>query len=87
MISHYPVPRTVINIDPEDKRWLDHEARQRHMPMTELVRQAVRAYRVRAETLSRSDLQGALSRTSGIWRSGDGLAHQDRLRKEWNREP
>ncbi len=81
------MPRTVINLDPEDKRWLDHEARQRRVPMTELVRQAVRAYRVRAETLSKPDLQAALAHTAGIWRAGDGLAHQNRLRKEWDRQP
>lgn len=79
------MPRTVISLDIEDKRWLDREARQRHLPMTELVRQAVREYRVRSETLSKPDLQSALSRTSGIWRKGDGLAYQNRLRDEWGR--
>jgi len=81
------MPRTVINIDLEDKRWLDREARQRHVPMTELVRQAVRAYRVRAEALSKPNLLAALSSTSGIWQGGDGLAHQNRLREEWARKP
>ncbi len=79
------MPRTVINIDPDDKRWLDREARQRHVPMTELVRRAVRAYQVRAETLLKPELQAALSSTSGIWQGGDGLEHQNWLRKEWDR--
>ncbi len=81
------MPRTVINIDSEDKRWLDREARQRHVPMTELVRQAVQSYRVRAETLSKPDLQTALSSTFGIRQGGDGPEHQNRLRKEWDRKP
>lgn len=79
------MPRTVISIDPEDKRWLDREARRRNVPMTELVRQAVRNYRVRAESLARPDLQTALTRTSGIWRDDNGLSYQQRLRKEWDR--
>jgi len=81
------MPRTVINIDSDDKRWLDREARQQHVPMTELVRRAVRAYRGRAEALSKPDLQAALSSTSGIWQGRDGLEHQNRLRKEWDRKP
>lgn len=80
------MPRTLINLDPEDKAWLDQEARARHVPMTELVRQAVRAYRVRAESMNRPDLQSALSRTAGIWRTGDGLAYQRRMRAEWDRD-
>lgn len=81
------MPRTVISIDPDDKRWLDHEARERHVSMAELVRQAIRSYRVRTEALSKPDLQGALDRTAGLWRAGDGLAYQRQLREEWNRRP
>lgn len=81
------MPRTLINLDPEDKKWLDREARARHIPMTELVRRAVRAYRTRQESLDKPDLQTALAHTAGIWRSEDGLAHQNRLREEWDKRP
>jgi len=53
------MPRTVINIDSEDKRRLDREA------------------------LS----PGWISSKSGIWQRGDGLEHQNRLRKERDRKP
>lgn len=76
--------RTLINLDPDDKAWLDREARTRHVPMTELVRQAVRAYRVREESLGRHKLQYLLRETAGIWHHGDGLEYQQRLRDEWN---
>jgi hypothetical protein len=79
------MPRTVINLDPKDKAWLDREAKVRRVSMTELVRQAVRAYRIRQESLDRPNLQQVLARTGGIWRSGDGLAYQRRLREEWDR--
>jgi hypothetical protein len=77
--------RTIVNIDPDDKLWLDREAKRRHVPMTELVRQALREYRVRSTSLTQPDLQATLVRTAGIWRGGDALAYQKRLRKEWDR--
>jgi len=79
------VPRTLINLDAEDKDWLDREARARRVPMTELVRQAVQAYRIREESQTRLTLQDALQHTAGIWRAGEGLGYQRRLRKEWDR--
>lgn len=75
--------RTLINLDPEDKAWLDRMARDRRVPMTELVRQAVRAYRVREESHGQERLQHAIRETRGIWRAGDGLAYQQQLRNEW----
>ena len=77
------MPRTLINLSPDDKRWLDREAKARHLPMTELVRQAVRDYRSREESRTRPSLRSALEQTAGIWRSGDGLAWQRRIRGEW----
>ncbi len=34
------MPKTLVNLDPSDKAWLDREARRQNMPMTELVRRA-----------------------------------------------
>ena len=50
--------------------------------MTELVRQAVHAFRIREE--SRPSLNETLKRTSGIWRGRDGLEYQKRIREEWS---
>jgi len=79
------MPRTLINLDPEDKAWLDREAKARHVPMTELVRQAVRGYRLAQERRQPPRLRDSLQRTAGLWRQGDGLAWQERLRSEWER--
>lgn len=76
--------RTLINLDPDDKAWLDREAQARNLPMTELVRQAVHGYRIRHESHGLTDLQAALRRTAGIWRHGDGLDYQHRVRDEWD---
>jgi predicted transcriptional regulator len=84
-IVRLQMTRTLINLDPEDKLWLDRLARTRHVPMTALVREAVHEYRVRLESREHPGLVEALSRTAGIGQTGDGLARQDRLRREWNR--
>ena len=76
------MPRTMVNLDGEQKAWLDRQAALRGVAMTELVRQAVRAFRVREE--SRPSLNETLKRTSGIWRGRDGLEYQKRIREEWS---
>jgi hypothetical protein len=73
--------RTVISLDEDDKRWLDRLAEREGVPMTELVRRAVRLYRRQAPTEGRS-LDELLQVTSGLWKRGDGLQYQRRLRRE-----
>jgi hypothetical protein len=80
------MPKTLINLDPDDKAWLDREAKRQRLPMTELVRQAVRSYRLREQARRRPTLREALARTAGLWTHGDGLGWQQRLRDEWDRE-
>lgn len=76
--------RTLINLPDDDKEWLAREARSRHLPMAELVRAAVRNYRMQQENQDHPSLQATLARTRGLWRRGDGLAWQQRLRGEWD---
>jgi hypothetical protein len=71
--------RTVISLDPKEKKWLDEEAKRSGKPMTEVVRIAIRYMREEKEK-SFDDL---LHQTSGTWREGDGLAYQRRVRSEW----
>jgi hypothetical protein len=78
--------RTLVNLNPEDKAWLDREAKRRRVPMTELVRQAVHGYRLREESLGQAGLQHVLRDTAGIWRCGDGLEYQRALREEWDEQ-
>lgn len=76
--------RTLVNIDQDDKAWLDREAKARCVPMTELVRQAVHGYRLREESEGAEALSLALRDTAGIWRRGDGLEYQREVRDEWD---
>ena len=76
--------RTIVNISPEDKRWLDQQAKHRRVSMTSLVSEAVHEYRLRQEGLDQPDLDTILEKTAGIWAQGDGLNWQQSLREEWN---
>ena len=74
--------RTVVSLDEDDKRWLDRRAGQEGVSMTELIRRAVRLLRGQTAEDYRS-LEQLLAATSGIWKHGDGLEYQNRLRDEW----
>lgn len=73
--------RIVIDLDPDQKAWLDHQAALRGVAPAELVRRAIREFRAREE--SRPSFKQALARSAGIWRGEDGLDYQRRLRAEW----
>jgi predicted kinase len=75
--------RTVISLDPEDKRWLDRKAKEERTTMTEVVRRAIRMMREEEEKPSFREI---LERSRGTWKHGDGLEYQIRMRKEWDRE-
>jgi predicted nucleic acid-binding protein len=49
----------VVAFSKDDKEWLDEEARRQRVPMTELVRRAVRAWRSQQEAASTPTLQHA----------------------------
>jgi hypothetical protein len=75
--------RTIVSFDSNDKAWLDHQAKSAHVPMTEIVRQAVHHYRKVLETKKSPDMLTLLEKTAGIWRNGDALKYQENLRGEW----
>ncbi|ANM30468.1 hypothetical protein ABI59_14160 [Acidobacteria bacterium Mor1] len=74
--------RTVISLEQADKDWLDARASEEGVPMTELIRRAVRLLREHNK-LSRPERDELLKRTSGIWKHEDGLDYQERIRGEW----
>lgn len=74
--------RTLISLDDDDKRWLDAQAASEGVPMTEIIRRAVKALR-HEKRRQRPDLDDLLRKTSGIWKKGDGLEYQKRIRREW----
>ena len=76
--------RTVISLDRESKEWLDRRAIEENLSMAELIRTAVQRYREeKGETAPSID--ELLKQTSGIWKAGDALVYQRRVRKQWQR--
>jgi hypothetical protein len=82
LISEVLMVRTVISLEDADKDWLDRRASEEGIPMTELIRRAVRLLRAHNQ-LQRPEWDDLLARTSGIWKHGDGLECQERMRGEW----
>lgn len=76
------MPRTVISLEVADKLWLDKRASSEGVPMTEIVRRAIRAYRT--DSRPRTPLK-KLAKLRGSWQRGDGLAYQQAMREEWGR--
>jgi len=77
--------RTLISLEAEDKAWLDRVARSERIPMTRLVRRAIRRLRQEQEAAPQG-FERLLRETAGSWKAGDGLAYQRRARAEWDRE-
>jgi len=75
--------RTIVSLDEDDERWLDDEAARQGVPMTEVIRRAVK--RLRSEGERTVDFERLLAATRGIGTGEDGLAVQRRLRDEWER--
>jgi len=69
----------ILSIEEQDKSWLEKRAREEGVSMAELVREALR----RMRKGDQASLDQALKATQGIWRDGDGLRYQRRLRREW----
>ena len=76
--------RTVISLPDQQKAWLDQQAAARRVSMSSLIRQAVSEFRRRERRRAKTPFSEVLARTAGIWRAGDGLEYQQRIREEWS---
>ena len=76
--------RTIISIPEDEKRWLDSYGKRQRVSSAEIIRRAIKEYRVRK---SEKGLAAVLRETAGTWTSikGDTRDHLDTLRKEWER--
>lgn len=72
--------RTIITISDDDKSWLESYSKTTGVPMAEIVRTAIKRLR---QQESESVYHALLQQTRGIWKKGEGLAYQERLRSEW----
>lgn len=72
--------RTIITISQEDKLWLECYSSASGISMAEAIRRAIKRLK---DQQSQSAYQGLLVQTCGIWKKGDGLRYQQKLRSEW----
>jgi hypothetical protein len=71
--------RIILSIEEQEKSWLERKAREDGVSMSEVVRKAVQ----RMREADQGKLDRILKATSGIWRGGDGLRYQRKIRREW----
>ena len=73
--------RTIITISEEDKRWLESYSSLNRVSVAEAIRQGIRKLK-EAELFD--NYQTLVQRTKGLWKKGDGLNFQKKIRAEWN---
>ena len=72
--------RTIITISEKDKAWLESFSKARGISMAEAVRRGIAQLRKREE---KNTYRTVVKETRGIWKKGDGLTYQEKLRSEW----
>jgi len=72
--------KTRITISDDEKSWLESYSRVRGISMAEAIRKAITRLR---EQEGQSMYQSLVAQTQGIWKEGDGLEYQNKLRSEW----
>ena len=72
--------RTIITISEKDKAWLESFSKARGISMAEAIRRGIAQFKEREE---KNTYRTLVEETSGIWKKGDGLAYQEKLRSEW----
>jgi hypothetical protein len=77
--------RTIVSIPEDEKKWLESQGRRLRISSAEIIRRAIREYRLKE---SKRSLAGVLRETAGRWTSvkGDTRDYVDALRREWERK-
>ena len=73
--------RTIITLSEEDKRWLESYSSLNRVSVAEAIRQGIRKLK-EAELFE--NYQTLVQRTKGLWKKGDGLNFQNKIRAESN---
>ena len=72
--------RTIITISEKDKAWPESFSKARGISMAEAVRRGIAQFKERE---GKNIYRTLVEETGGIWKKGDGLAYQKKLRSEW----
>ena len=71
--------RLILSLEEREKSWLKRRSEETGESMAQIIRQAVR----QLEEADQRNLDETLAVTRGLWRKGDGLQYQRRIRREW----
>jgi hypothetical protein len=74
--------RIIISIPDEDKLWLEGYSKVHQISVAEAIRQGIGELK---KSRRQHTYQQLVERTGGIWKKGDGLVYQVRVRAEWDR--
>ena len=72
--------RTIITISDEDKLWLKSYSKAHKVSIAEAVRRGIFILK---ETTGKTTYQTLIKETRGVWKKGDGLKYQEKMRDEW----
>ncbi len=72
--------RIIVTIQDEDKQWLEGYSKVQKISVAEAIRQGIGHLK---KSHRHEIYEGLVERTSGIWKKGDGLDYQNKIRSEW----
>jgi hypothetical protein len=75
--------RTIITLPEEDKGWLESYGKAHDVSVAEAIRRSIKKLR---EDSSGKTYEIMVKKTRGLWKKGDGLRYQRKLRSEWDRQ-
>ena len=73
--------RTIITLSEEDKRWLENYSSLHQISMAEAIRQGICKLK---EAALFENYRTVVQNSKGLWKKGDGLNYQQKIRAEWN---
>ncbi|UCD82135.1 MAG: hypothetical protein JSW26_12130 [Desulfobacterales bacterium] len=73
--------RTIITLSEEDKQWLESYSSLHRVSVAEAIRQGIRKLK-EAELFE--NYRAIVQNSKGLWKNGDGLDYQKKIRAEWN---
>ena len=72
--------RTIITISDDDKLWLESYSKAHNVSVAEAVRRGIFILK---ETTGKTTYQTLVKETRSVWKKGDGLKYQEKMRDEW----
>jgi hypothetical protein len=72
--------RMIITLSEDDRRWLEGYSRTQKISLAESIRKGVRTLKARD---GQKTYEKLVESTHGLWKKGDGLKYQTKIRSEW----